>query len=161
LTQRVNQLEQEITARTATLAPGLLALPGCGSLTAAKLVGEVGGVSRFKSRAAFAMHNGTAPIPVSSGRTDRFRLNRGGNRQVNTALRRIAITQLRIDGAGKDYTAKRISLGNTKNEAIRARRRRISDEVFRRMWLDETVAAGRQSRALDIGDSHQAELPAA
>jgi transposase len=107
------------------------------------------------------MHNGTAPIPVSSGRTDRFRLNRGGNRQVNTALRRIAITQLRIDGAGKDYTAKRISLGNTKNEAIRARRRRISDEVFRRMWLDETVAAGRQSRALDIGDSHQAELPAA
>jgi len=147
LTQRINQLEQEITARTTTLAPSLLALPGCGSLTAAKLVGEVGGVLRFKSRAAFAMHNGTAPIPVSSGRTDRFRLNRGGNRQVNTALHRIAITQLRIDGAGKDYIAKRISLGNTKKEAIRALRRRISDEVFRRMWLDESVAASRQHLA--------------
>jgi len=93
------------------------------------------------------MHNGTAPIPVSSGRTDRFRLNRGGNRQVNTALHRIAITQLRIDGAGKDYIAKRMSLGNTKREAIRALRRRISDEVFRRMCSDETVDAGCQSQA--------------
>ena len=147
LTLRINQLEAEITARTAALAPSLLALPGCGSLTAAKLVGEVGGALRFKSRAAFAMHNGTAPIPVSSGRTDRFRLNRGGNRQVNTALHRIAITQLRIDGAGKDYIAKRMSLGNTKREAIRALRRRISDEVFRRMCSDETVDAGCQSQA--------------
>jgi len=93
------------------------------------------------------MHNGTAPIPVSSGRTDRFRLNRGGNRQVNTALHRIAITQLRIDGAGKDYIAKRMSLGNTKREAMRALRRRISDEVFRRMCSDETVDAGCQSQA--------------
>ncbi len=116
LTQRINQLEAEITGRTATLAPSLLALPGCGSLTATKLVGEVGGVSRYKSRAAFAMHNGTAPIPVWSGRTERFRLNRGGNRQVNTALHPIAITQLRLDGADKDYIAKRISLGNTKKE---------------------------------------------
>jgi transposase len=147
LTQRINQLEAEITAKTAALAPNLLTLPGCGALTAAKLVGEVGGASRFKSRAAFAMHNGSAPIPVWSGNTERFRLNRGGNRQVNTALHRIAITQLRIDGAGKDYIAKRMGLGNTKREAIRALRRRISDEVFRRMRTDETVAAGRQRRA--------------
>lgn len=147
LTQRINQLEAEISSRTAVLAPSLLALPGCGSLTAAKLVGEIGGVTRFKSRAAFAMHNGTAPIPVWSGNTERFRLNRGGNRQVNTALHRIAVTQLRLDGAGKDYIAKRISLGNTKREAIRALRRRISDEVFRRLWADETAAAHVQQQA--------------
>ena len=87
------------------------------------------------------MHNGTAPIPVWSGHAERFRLNRSGNRQVNAALHRIAITQMRLDCAGKDYIAKRISLGNTKREAIRALRRRISDEVFRRLMSDETGAA--------------------
>jgi transposase len=142
LTDRINQLEREIIARTAELAPSLLTLPGCASLTAAKLLGQVGGASRFRSRAAFAMHNGTAPIPVWSGRADRFRLNRGGNRQVNTALHRIALTQARLDGAGKDYLAKRVSLGNTKREAIRALRRRISDEVYRRMCLDENAISG-------------------
>ena len=141
LTQRINQLEREISARTAQLAPSLVSLQGCGSLTAAKVVGEVAGVRRFKSRAAFAMHNGTAPIPVWSGRADRFRLNRGGNRQLNVALHRIAITQMRLHGRGKDYIAKRVSQGNTKTEAIRALRRRISDEVYRRLWMDEHLAA--------------------
>jgi transposase len=140
LTHRINQLEREVRSRTAQIAPSLLALPGCAALTAAKLVGEVGRVSRFKSRAAFAMHNGTAPIPEWSGRADRFRLNRGGNRQLNVALHRIAVTQMRLEGAGKTYVAKRVSQGNTKTEAIRALRRQISDEVYRRLWQDEQVA---------------------
>ena len=141
LTLRITHLEREISARTAQLAPSLVALQGCGALTAAKLVGEVAGVRRFKSRAAFAMHNGTAPIPVWSGRADRFRLNRGGNRQLNVALHRIAITQMRLQGIGRDYIAKRVGQGNSKTEAIRALRRRISDEVYRRLWQDEHLAA--------------------
>jgi transposase len=125
----------------APLAPKLLDLDGCGALTAAKLVGETAGVGRFRSRAAFAMHNGTAPVPVWSGNSQRHRLNRGGNRQLNTALHRIAITQLRRDGPGRDYLQRRIAAGDTKTEAIRALRRRISDEVYRRLHADQRPSA--------------------
>ena len=83
------------------VAPQLLALPGCGALTAAKIVGETANPARFRSEACFAMHAGVAPIPASSGRTDRHRLARGGNRQLNAALHRIAVTQIRLDGLGQ------------------------------------------------------------
>lgn len=145
LTVRINELEHEIARRTKELAPTLLALQGCGALTAAKIVGETAKVSRFSSRAAFALANGTAPIPVSSGRRDRFRLNRGGNRQLNCALHRIAITQMRLGGPGKNYVERRLAAGSTKTEAIRALRRRISDEVFRRMLLDDAALAAAAS----------------
>jgi transposase len=118
-------------------APSLLVLAGCGALTAAKLVGETAGVGRFRSRAAFAMHNGTAPIPVWSANRERHRLNRGGNRQLNAALHRIAVTQLRLGGAGRTDYQRRITAGDTKTQAIRALRRRISDEVYRRLDTDE------------------------
>jgi transposase len=137
LTERVNQLERQLVALVAPLTPSLLALDGCAALTAAKLLGETAGVGRFRSRAAFAMHNGTAPVPVWSGNRERHRLNRGGNRQLNTALHRIAITQLRRPGPGQDYLLRRIAAGDTKTEAIRALRRRISDEVYRRLQADE------------------------
>ena len=79
LTGRINALEKEITGLVHLQAPQLLALPGCGPLTAAKLVGETANPARFRSEACFAMHSGTAPIPASSGKTDRHRLARGGN----------------------------------------------------------------------------------
>lgn len=139
LTVRIDELEREITRRATQAAPSLMALPGCGALTAAKLVGETARASRFRSRAAYARANGTAPIPVSSGRRDRHRLNRGGNRQLNCALHRIAITQMRLEGAGRTYLAHRRELGDTKTEAIRALRRRISDEVYRRLLADESA----------------------
>lgn len=137
LTARINALEREIAALAARLAPTLLALTGCGALTAAKLVGETAGVSRFRGRAAFARHNGTAPVPVWSGNQVRHRLSRGGNRQLNAAIHRIAVTQLQRPGPGQDYLARRRLAGDTKTEAIRALRRRISDEVWRRMRHDE------------------------
>ncbi|MGI0130805.1 MAG: IS110 family transposase [Thermoplasmata archaeon] len=137
LTEAVNALEREIRGRVAQLAPTLLALLGCGALSAAKIVGEVGDVSRFRSRNAFAMHNGTAPIPVWSGNRERFRLNRGGNRQINCALHRIAITQLQRPGLAQDYVGRRRAAGDTKTESIRALRRRISDEVYRRLRADQ------------------------
>lgn len=141
LTTSINTLEREISGLAEQLAPSLLALAGCGPLTAAKLVGEAAGVGRFHSKAAFARHNGTAPLPVWSGNTVRHRLSRGGNRQLNVALHRIAITQLQRPGPGQTYIAHRRAAGDTKTEAIRALRRRISDEVFRRMLNDEALRA--------------------
>ena len=145
LTVSINALEREIGGLAAQLAPSLGSLSGCGPLTTAKLIGETAGIGRFRSAAAFAMHNGTAPVPVWSGNVVRHRLNRGGNRQLNVALHRIAITQLQRTGPGRDYLAKRMAAGDTKTEAIRALRRRISDEVFRRLRDDEAARAARSS----------------
>lgn len=137
LTIRINELEREITALVVPMVPILLTLSGCGALTAAKLVGEVAGVERFRSRAAFARWNGSAPIPVWSGNPNIQRLNRGGNRQVNAALHRIAVTQWRgVGGQGRAYVEHRMASGDTKTEALRLLRRRVSDEVFRRLLAD-------------------------
>jgi transposase len=143
LTVTINDLEHEIGRLVAELAPTLLETVGCGRLTAAKLVGETAGIGRFRSAAAFARHNGSAPLPVWSGATERHRLNRTGNRQLNLALHRIAITQLQRAGRGRTYFDHRRAMGDTKTEAIRALRRRISDEVFRRMRHDEAARAVR------------------
>lgn len=107
LTVRINALHREITQLVTNLAPTLIALEGCGPMSAAKIVAEVAGIDRFRSRSAFARWNGTAPIPVWSA-NERFRLNRGGNRQVNAAIHRIAITQWRGQGRGHDYVQARI-----------------------------------------------------
>ena len=148
LTLRANELERQIGAIVRVLAPSLLEVPGCGVLSAAKIVGEVAGAHRFRSRAAFASWNGTAPLPVWSGNTTRHRLNRGGNRQVNAALHRIAVTQCHGDGAGHAYAARRIAAGNTKTEALRLLRRSISDEVYRRLLTDENAADKAATRGL-------------
>ena len=140
MTRAIDDLARQIGELTETLAPSLLDLFGCGSLTAAKIVG----IGRFRSRAAFAAHNGTAPIPVWSGNLVRHRLSRGGNRQLNAALHRIAITQLRCPSLGQAYVAKRLAAGDTKTEAIRALRRRLSDEVFRRLQADEAARAATE-----------------
>ena len=141
LTRTIDGLEREIARLVVGVAPALLALPGCGHLTAAKIVGETAGVGRFRSAAAFARHNGTAPVPVWSGNDERNRLSRTGNRQLNVALHRIAITQMRIDERGKTYLEHRRAAGDTKTGAIRALRRRISDEVYRRLRQDERLRA--------------------
>ncbi len=145
LTATINDLEREISRLVADLAPSLLALVGCGPLTAAKLIGKSAGIGRFRSPAAFARHNGSAPLPVWSGNTERHRLSRTGNRQLNVALHRIAITQFQREGPGKTYLEHRRAQGDTKPEAIRALRRRISDEVFRRMRHDEAARAAGPS----------------
>ena len=102
-TVRINELHKELSELVTPLAPRLLELPGCGVLTAAKLIGELGQVSRFRSESCLAMHAGVAPIPASSGKTTRYRLARGGNRQLNAALHRIALSQIRLGGPGSVY----------------------------------------------------------
>lgn len=130
LTARINALEKELRQLMAVQAPRLLALPGCGALTAAKLVGETANPGRFRSEACFAMHAGVAPIPASSGKTTRHRLARGGNRQLNAALHRIAVTQIRLPGPGRTYYQRRRANGDTSMEAIRALKRRLARTVF-------------------------------
>jgi len=141
LTRTIRDLERELERLTATVAPTLLALPGCGPLSAAKLVGQVAGAGRFRSAAAFARHNGSAPLPVWSGNDERHRLSRKGDRQVNVVLHRIAITQMRLGDRGRAYYEHRRTVGDGKAEAIRALKRRISDEVYRRMRHDEHLRA--------------------
>jgi transposase len=141
LTIRVNELEREIAGLVRAQAPQLLDLPGCGPLTAAKLLGETANPDRFRSEACFAMHAGAAPIPASSGRTNRHRLARGGNRQLNAALHRIAVTQIRLEGRGKTYYQRRRAQGDTTMEALRALKRRLARIVFNLLRTTPTTAA--------------------
>lgn len=141
LTVAVNELEREIARAVSRLAPALLDLAGVGALTAAKIVAEVADVRRFRSKDAFARHNGTAPLPAWSGNRVRHRLSRAGNRQLNAAIHRIALTQIRIHDGAKAYLERRLAMGNTKAEAIRALKRKLSDVVYRRLLADAQGAA--------------------
>lgn len=128
LTTQINGLERELRDRVRVLAPSLLAIPGCGVLSAATILGETAGAQRFRSKAAYARFTGTAPIPVWSGNTSgKVRLNRGGNRTLNCALHMIAVTQIRGVGPGKAYVDKLLATGKTRTEAVRLLRRRLSD----------------------------------
>lgn len=144
LNLREAQLAKEIEARVAPMAPTLMALYGCAAVTAAKLLVETAGVHRFGSMSKYARHNATAPIPVWSGNSNRHRLNPGGNRQLNACVHRIAITHLRGHRESIDYVAKRLAMGDTKREAIRALKRRLSDEIYRCMKADYTALQGPQ-----------------
>ena len=137
LTAVINALAKRIGERVRDAAPALLAMPGCGELTAAKLVGEAAGVTRFRSEAAFARHAGVAPIPVWSGNTaGRVRMTRSGNRQLNAALHRIAVTQIRLDGLGQTYYRKRLANGDSRTEALRCLKRRLARVVFGHLHTD-------------------------
>jgi transposase len=109
---------------------------GIGPFVAATILGEVGNVRRLRSRASFARLNASAPIPASSGQTNRHRLNRGGNRELNRALHVIAINRLRLDPASRDYVARKCAEGKSKKDAVRCLKRRISDVVYRRLMAD-------------------------
>lgn len=146
ITVRANELEREITGLVKTHAPTLLQIPGCGALTAAKIVAETAQADRFPTEGHFASYAGTAPVPASSGATHRHRFNRRGNRQLNAAIHRIAVTQLRIHTPAKDYIAKKRSEGMSKTEAIRALKRLISRVVFKTM-TSMSRPAGRLTAA--------------
>jgi transposase len=137
LTVQINALEKELRDHVRELAPSLLAIPGCGVLGAAMILGETAGAARFRSKHAYARFTGTAPVPVWSGNTVRVRLNRGGNRTINTALHMIAVTQVRGVGPGKSYVDRLLGKGKTRTEALRLLRRRLSDRVFAALLTDE------------------------
>ncbi|ORB63088.1 IS110 family transposase [Mycobacterium scrofulaceum] len=140
LTEAINVLAKRIGERVRAIAPVLLAMPGCGELTAAKIIGETAGVARFKSEAAFARHSGVAPIPVWSGNTvGRVRMTRTGNRQLNAALHRIAVTQIRLDSLGQAYYRSRLAAGDSSTEALRCLKRRLARVVFHHLHTDHNI----------------------
>jgi transposase len=123
LNRAIGELDQELEQRTAEVAPALLELPGCAALTAAKLLAEIGPIDRFQNDAQLARHSGVAPLEASSGRSQRHRLDRGGNRQLNAALYRIAITQARYYHPARDYLERKRSEGKSRREALRCLKR--------------------------------------
>jgi transposase len=137
LSAEIDAIEAELAPLVTALAPALLALPGTGVLTAAKLLGEIGDIQRFRSPAAFARHNGTAPIPVQSGASSTWRLNRAGNRQLNAALHRIAVTQARCHPAGRALLTRRAeTTRETRKASLRVLKRHLSDVIYHAMTTD-------------------------
>jgi transposase len=143
LTLEIRALECELGELTARLAPELLEIPGCSTLGAASLLGRVAGASRFSGEAAFAMHTGVAPLPVSSGKSNRHRLNRRGDRQLNCTLHMIAITQARMHPPAIAYMARKQAAGMSYREALRCLKRHLARVVFKTMVRAEREAAGR------------------
>jgi transposase len=109
----------------------LLALPGAGVLSVAKVVAEVGDVRRVRSADGFAMLAGVTPVPASSGQTSRMRLIRGGNLQLKRALHTIAVAQLWHHPPAKALVARKRAEGKSWREALRALKRHLARVVFR------------------------------
>ena len=131
LSAELTTLDAELDRLTTAAAPKLLARFGIGSDSAGALLVAAGdNPERLRSDAAFAMLCGSSPIEASSGKTRRYRLNRGGDRQANAALYRIVVARLRHDSKTQEYVARRIREGKSKKEAIRCLKRCVAREVF-------------------------------
>ncbi len=131
LHDEIADLDVMIAAIVEELAPELLVRPGIGRESAAQLLLTAGdNPERLRSEASFAALCGVSPVPASSGKTVRHRLNRGGDRAANSALHIIAICRLRTDPRTQAYVARRIAAGHSKLDAIRALKRYIAREVF-------------------------------
>jgi transposase len=142
LARRIGELDRELDQLLRAEAGELLELVGCGPLTAAQLLGEIADVERFATDAKLATHSGAAPLPASSGQTQRHRLNRSGNRQLNCALHRSAITQARVHQPAREYLARKQAEGKSRREALRCLKRHLARVVFR---ILKTIAAPRRA----------------
>ena len=140
--KRTKEADRELTALLVETGTGLLDLHGIGPTGAARLLVEVGDITRFPDRNHFASWTGTAPIDASSGDHIRHRLSRGGNRQINRVLHTMATVQLRNPGTGRDYYDRKKAGGKSSMEAMRCLKRRLSDIVYRQMLNDAVQHAG-------------------
>jgi transposase len=130
LTRSITALTDQLASLVTQVAPQLLTETGLGVLLAAKFIGEIGGIDRFTSDAQLARLSGCAPIPVSSGRSDRHRLDLGGNRQLNHAFHMLAVTKIRHDPRTAVYLAKQRAAGKTNKDAIRSLKRHLVRRVY-------------------------------
>lgn len=143
LTEEITELDALIGPLVEAINPDLVALKGVGPEVAAQLLVTAGdNPERLRSEAAFAMLCGAAPLPASSGRTDRHRLNRGGDRQANCALYRIALVRMRWDERTRDYVTRRTRDGLSKKEIIRCLKRYIAREVYHALVPPATTVNG-------------------
>jgi transposase len=159
--QRKKAADKELKELVAAIGTTLMELHGIGPSGAARLLVEVGDITRFPNRAHFASWNGTAPIDASSGDQVRHRLSRAGNRQINRALHIMATVQLRNPTEGRAYYDRKKTFGKTSHEAMRALKRRLSDLVYRQMVNDamkpaETGPGGHRGTSTDssVTSSH-------
>ena len=130
LQAEIDELDTQLGVLVTAAAPQLLALPGVGVDTAGQLLVTAGeNHDRLTREAAFAMLCGVAPIPASSGKTTRHRLNRGGDRQANAALYRVVLCRLRWDPRTRDYMQRRTKEGMSKKEIIRCLKRYVAREL--------------------------------
>jgi transposase len=133
--EQATQLQQQIEAQARARFAPLMRLKGVNALTAGTLAVLLGPGRRFRTDAGLALYAGVAPLEVSSAGRVRHRLNRGGNRQLNAVLYRIALTQLRSLPAAQAYVARRMGEGKTKRDAIRALKRHLVRVIFR-LWQE-------------------------
>ncbi len=131
LAAEAEQLQAELTVLVRAAAPWLLEVPGVGPLSAAQVLVSWSHAGRFRSEAAFAALAGTNPIPASSGQVTRYRLNRGGDRQLNRALHTILLVRLRTDPDTRAYMTRRTAEGKSRRDAKRCLRRVIARQLFR------------------------------
>jgi transposase len=143
ISRQADGIERELRALVIAYRPALLAEQGMGVLTAATLIGHTAGAERFPTDAHFARQAGVAPIPVSSGRTDRHRLHRGGDRQLNRALHTIAVTRARIDPDTRAYLERKRAEGKTSSEALRCLKRHLARHIHRLLSLPLTTPEHR------------------
>jgi transposase len=153
LTRRARELERELRELIKATKPELLALVGCGTLTAAKLIAETAGAERFASEGKLARIAGIAPIPASSGTKHRHRLDRGGNRQLNCAIHRIAVTQGRCHEPARLYLLRKQAEGKQRKEALRCLKRQLVRTILRTLRTREE----QRSRGLPEGTRRTSE----
>ncbi|OLT20907.1 IS110 family transposase [Ornithinimicrobium sp. CNJ-824] len=162
---RTKAADKELKALVAETGSSLMDLHGIGPSGAARLLVEVGDITRFPDRNHFASWTGTAPVDASSGEHVRHRLSRGGNRQINRVLHVMAIVQLRTRTTeGRAYYDRKKAAGKTSMEALRCLKRRLSDLVYKAMLDDlaghTTTGPGGQ-RGDDSDSSATGSQPAA
>jgi transposase len=131
LTREIDALEQQLLEQLKTQRPWLLEETGCGPLVAAILIDRTAGAKNFKSDASFALQAGIAPIPCSSGQHRQYRLNRGGDRQLNRALHVIAVTRARVDPDTKAFLERKQAEGKTNKGALRCLKRHLARRFHR------------------------------
>ena len=141
LNRRIARLDRELAGLLKRHGDPVGDLPGVGPAVAVALVAHAGDVRRFKSKAAFARFCGVAPIPCGSGKTARHRLHRGGNRQLNAALHRMAVVQARVDPRARAYLDRKQAEGKTRREARRALKRHLANVVYRALIADTEASA--------------------
>ena len=136
LDRKIADLNGRIEAEVEASGTTLTEIFGIGPILAARIIGTVGDVGRFPTKAHFASYSGTAPLEASSGEVVRHRLSLAGNRKLNYALHMVATCQARSDARGGAYYRKKIAEGKSRKEALRCLKRRVSDAVFRSLMAD-------------------------
>jgi transposase len=136
LDRKIADLNGRIEAEVEASGTTLTEIFGVGPILAAKIIGTVGDVGRFPTKAHFASYSGTAPVEASSGEVVRHRLSLAGNRKLNYALHMVAVCQARSDARGGAYYRKKMAEGKSRKEALRCLKRRVSDAVFKSLVAD-------------------------